>query len=519
MFLFSACSGNPDRTQYISKDAVAVVKVNTMQLGKKIAWEKLVNGSLFKDNRKDTSFNIEKTGIDMLNVFYAYALADQRLTDKMKWMLIIPVKDATKWEAFIKEEFKEASVKKEGDINVVAKEGSVAGWKNNTAIIAFDPGNSGSESVAILTDEIKKAFALPKDQNIGSNKKFDELEKQSHDIAFFLNYELLMENLPQEQVGMAGGIIASQKKYLKDTYIGAGINFDKGKITADAQYFINPATMSLVKNLAPEKIDNEMLKRVPDGQLNGIFSYHFNPQGIKSLIDTLGYTGLANSQLQDMNLSVEEILNAFTGDFLLTAANLRMESKTATYSFGDEVTTQTYSAPNADWLFSAKTKDQAAVGKLLQLVLQMNLFTMKAPDIYESNGIILSVKNGYIAVSNSENIINAFLNNSTPNNWKIPAEVTGNPTGLYADIASSVKVIPADSSASAEEAALMKEGKNMLESMLAYGGKQKDDHLDFHFELNFVNKNENSLSQILDFVQKAKEADRNRKYPETEPAL
>ena len=166
---FSACSGNSERAKYISKDAVAVVKVNTMQLGKKVAWEKLTNGSLFQDSEKDTTFNIEKTGIDMLSVFYAYGLADQRLQDGMKWMLIIPLKDASKWEAFIKEKFKGGTIKKEGDLNIASDDEAVAGWDKKTVIIASGRAKNGSgESAQVLTEEIKKAFALPKDQNITS---------------------------------------------------------------------------------------------------------------------------------------------------------------------------------------------------------------------------------------------------------------------------------------------------------------------------------------------------------------
>lgn len=506
MLLLSACNNSSERVNYIPAEAVAVLKINTLQIGKKVAWESLTSGALFRD--RDSAFDLEKTGIDVVNVFYAYGVADQRLANKMKMVLILPLKDASKWEAFIKKEFPEAAIKKEGDLNFASQDESVAGWDKNTAIVAMDAGGGhGSESMAILTEEVKKAFSLKKEQSIAGNKRFAALEKEAHDVSLFLNYELLMDNVPQAEMGMAGSLMATQRKYVKDTYMAAGMDFDKGKIVADIRYYTNDNSMQMVKNVTPDKIDNEMLKRIPGNQLNGVLAYHINPKGVQSFIDTMGYTGLINSQLEQASLTIEEILNAFTGDIMLAATDFRNEMQTRTYNYDGEEKTTSYSSPTADWLFSMKVKDQNAINKLLQIATSAGSFTQASPDVYISDGIILSVKDGYVAVSNNEKNVLGFIAGTRNANFKIPSEVSDNPYGIYLDIANSVKAIPVDENKDPAQNAVLEDGKKLLENLIAYGGKIKDDHVPFHFELNFQNKNDNSLMQIIKFAEKAKKAD------------
>ncbi len=47
-----------------------------------------------------------------------------------------------------------------------------------------------------------------------------------------------------------------------------------------------------------------------------------------------------------------------------------------------------------------------------------------------------------------------------------------------------------------------------MESVIAYGGKVEGDHSSFHFEINFQNKDENSLMQLINFSKKVMEANK-----------
>jgi hypothetical protein len=519
--ILSACSNSSQRAQHVPAEAVVVFKLNTMQIGKKVAWESLTSGALFRD--KDTTFDIEKTGIDMLNVFYAYGVGDQRLSNKLKMVFVLPLKSADKWESFLKTEFPNATVKQEGDYKFAHQDESVAGWNKNTLIVAIDAGGrSGDETTIILTEEIKKAFALKKDQSIVNNAKFAALEKEAHDVSFFLNYELAMDNIPQAGMSMAGSLLATQRKYLKDSYLAAGLDFDKGKIIADMRYYSNDNTMQLVKSLTPEKVDNDMLKRISGNQLNGVLAYHFNTNGVQALIDTMGYTGLINSQLEQVSLTIDEILGAFTGDLMLAATDVRMENKTQTYNYDGEEISVSNNQPTADFLFAMKIKNQATVNKILQLIAQEGgALSPAGPDMYISDGMLLSVKDGFVSVSNNEKNLQAFINNAGAN-FKIPNEVAENPYSIFIDINKSLAVVPIAEGVSAQQAAVLTEGKNLMEHLIGYGGKINGDHVGFHMELTLQNKNDNSLMQIIKYVEKLKKAEEAEEAVDTyqpEPAI
>ncbi len=69
--------------------------------------------------------------------------------------------------------------------------------------------------------------------------------KENHDLSFWVNYEALAGGLPQGELGDAGSVLASQKKLLKDAFISGGLDFEKGKIVADAKYHFNSTNKAI----------------------------------------------------------------------------------------------------------------------------------------------------------------------------------------------------------------------------------------------------------------------------------
>lgn len=528
LILFSACNKAPEATRYIPKDAIGVVSLNTMGLAKKVAWSALAGSPMFKEmtgKEGDTAkFDIEKTGIEPLTTFFAFGLPDQRLPSKSKFMVILPLKDADKFQAFIKENYPNAKVEQKDKLTFISIDASTCiGFDKKTAIAATasksyerewnDDGTpkvaDNSQHLTILTEEIQKCFALPKDQSIAENKQFASLIKESHDFSFWLNYEALANGLPQEQLGSAGAIMASQKKLLKDAYITGSLDFEKGKIVADAKYHFNNSAKAIVQALASQSDNAELLKKVPGSQLNLMLSYHFNPAGIKTLADTMGMAPLANMALNEMGLNLDDILNAFTGDFLFTISDFTVQTKNLAASVGGSAVKYTSPEPSMKAFLSFKIKDQAAFAKLMQIATGRELLQTTGPDAYLiGSGVYLTKKDDYVAVTNDNGAATAFVSGTTAAKFDIPKEVKSNPYGLYIDIKNSVQSLPLDLLYGKEDTAVFHDGKKLLESVIAYGGKVEGDHSSFHFELNFQNKDENSLLQLINFSQKVMEANK-----------
>jgi len=519
----SSCSSSDSNTKYISKDAIGVLSINTSQLVKKVAINALSGSPIFQDMLKkagsdSAALDIEKTGIDPLNVFYVYGLADQRLSGKSKFMMIVPLKNAANFKAFIKEKFPEAVFSQKDKLNFVKFNANICmGWDEKTAIVSaatpnYDEWNSlpsaaPVDMITIMTEDIEKTFSLDKEQSLASNDKFTKLQKENHDISFWLNYEGFINGMPQEQVGTAGMILASQKNLLKDVYIAGGLDFEKGKIVSDATYYFNSSIKGISEALEPKSISNDLLKRVPGQQMNLMMSYHFNPKGIVKVLETINMLPLATNALQSAGLTLDDVTKAFSGDFLLAVTDFSVASESKSYTMNGVSINQTAPVPSFKASLSFKINDKASFDKIMQLAVNEEMLTSAAPGTYNLGMFATLVTNGeYAAVSNDAAVASAFMQ---PGNSKfdVPSDVKDQPYGFYADIKNSVKSIPLDLIYGKEDTAVFHDGRMLLESISAYGGKIDGDHTKFHFEILFQDKGENSLMQLIRFSQKIAEAE------------
>lgn len=523
LLLLVGCGKKDKSARYISKDAVGIISINTTQLIKKVGLDMLFQSPMFKEMSRSTgadstSFNLEATGIQYLATVYAYALPDQRLSSKSKFMAVIPLKDAGKLAAFIKKQFKEAKVETKDKLTLATLNNNICvGWDKNTLIVAAaPPHNEWSEqdqsysevnNTTILTEEIQKAFAMPEDQSMAGNKNFGDLVKAGHDISFWLNYESLMNNLPQEQLGTPGTIMASQKKLVKDAYMAGGVNFENGKITGDATYYFNPTVKAVAEALEVKSANDDLLKKVQGKQLNLMMSYHINPQGIKTLIDTLGVMPYVAMGLKDYGLTLDDILNAFSGDFLLAVTDFSVATESQSYTLGGSSVNYTKPVPSFKATLSFKVKDKAAFDKLLQAAVGQQILTSSAPNVYTAGFLNLATNGAYAVISNEAAVAGAYL--AAPGNasFPVPSEVKNSPYSFYMDIKNSIQAVPLDLLYGKQDTGVFHDGKNLLEAISAHGGKVKGDHSDFHFEATFVNKKENSLLQLIKFGQKVKKAE------------
>jgi hypothetical protein len=523
--LFVASCGKSDKsTRYISKDAVGVVSINTAQLIKKVGLSMLSGSDILKEMTKgrdagDTaSLNIEAMGIQYLATIYIYAVPDQRLSGRSRFMAVAPLKDAARFGEFIKKNIPEAKHSTKGDLSLAVSGNACIGWDKNTAIIAVSPARSEWEDMApaaaatadagvILSEEVQKAFAMPESESMASNNKFNDLVKAGHDVSFWLNYESLMNSLPQEQIGQAGTIMASQKRLLKDAYVAGGVNFDNGKITGDATYYFNSSVKAIADALEAKSANDDLLKKVQGKQLNLLMSYHINPKGIKTMLDTMGASGFAGLALKEYGLTLDEVLDAFSGDFLLAVTDFSVATESQSYTMGGNSVNYTKPVPSYKASLSFKLKNKAAFDKVLQAAISNQVLTSTAPNTYSAGFLHLITNGEYVALSDQPAVASAYLQ-ATGNDFKVPSEVKNSPFGFFMDIRNSIQAVPLDLLYGKQDTALFHDGRNLLENISAHGGKVNGDHSDFHFEATFVNKEKNSLLQIIEFAQKVAEAEK-----------
>jgi hypothetical protein len=126
----------------------------------------------------------------------------------------------------------------------------------------------------------------------------------------------------------------------------------------------------------------------------------------------------------------------------------------------------------------------------------------------------------YFVIGNEKPYVDQYIANSANNSFDVVSKMSDNPMVIFADLQHFMKGIGQNQYRDSLDNILYNTSLKTWDNVSMWGGKYNDGAVDSHIELNFVDKNTNSLKQINDFfgvaadVQKQKEARWN-----TEPAV
>jgi hypothetical protein len=532
--LFSACSRVPDHAKYIPKDAVAVAGINLKGLGKKIAWNVITGSKLFKEmqkrlpekSAKDAVSGIEKAGIDAMNTFYIYVKTDTRFTGGNRITALVPLSDAGAWEAYVKQTFQNVAIRENGD----RKEASLGdnmyvGWNKNLLIIinVMTAGPNDGDStmtqarpatdLSAISAEMGNAFGVTKENSIVGNKRFTDLDKEGHDLTFFLNYDQLMSQYMSGNMAQKMGVSLSNTLW-KDAGVTAGFDFVKGKITGDMRYYMSPEMKDVCTELGSANIDKDMMDRLPDQNLDLLFALHLSPKGIKGVLEKIGVLGLANIGLSAAGLNADNVLDAFTGDMAIVMNDFSLRTENVRDSFMGQVVVHQNQKPSLSMSYIIKISKKEEFGKLVKLARDNGLQTMGngfVIPIDDKDSVYIVMNDQYMIASNKIANANGFLQGSFKSEKKADApvsQVSGHPMALYVDIRQMLQNIDASIGHSSHDSAMIMESKKLLNNMSLTGGSFNDNAFVYHLDISFSNTDENSIIQLMDYGMKISDADK-----------
>lgn len=527
----SACSKIPDHARYIPKDAVAVISVNLKSLSKKVAWNMITGSKLFKEmqkripekSTKDAMMGIENAGIDALNSFYVYVKNDARFSGGNRVTGLVPLADEAKWEAYMKQVFPQVTIKQNGE----RKEASLGsdmyvGWNKNlliimntmvTAVVADSPGAEMIKpDPAALSAEMDNAFGITKENSVLGNKHFSKLEMDGHDMTFWLNYDQLMTQYSGNMAEKMGMSLSGA--LWKDAAFTAGFDFKKGKITGDMRYYMSDDMKEIGKELGGTNADKEMLERLPSQNMDMLMALHLSPKGVKSLLDKTGLLGLVNVGLSTQGMNVDNVLDAFSGDMAFVMNDFALHIETVTDSFMGQAVVHQNQKPSMSLSYAIKINNKANFEKILKLAKDNGLQPMGnnyVIPIDDKDSVYIMLNDQYLVASNKYIYATGFLGGnfkSQKMNAATAKEIYGHPTAMYMDIQQLFKNIDAGISHSAHDSAMIVESKKLLNSISLSGGNFVDNAFEYHLDINFMNPDENSIIELMDYGMRMSDADK-----------
>ena len=436
VLLISSCKNGNKSGLAIPKDAAFVFHINSSSLSSKLTWEDIKKTNWHKAMKEKTKEedslvqqlvdNPEASGIDIGKDLAFFFKKRGRGGFSM---FQGSIKNASSFEAFAKKMSRAEKTEKDGDWTILkAGNNSVVGWSDSKfAVVSdmpmgdFNPMSRSRERVRFEADSLKIFLkqTMNGDESLFDDDRFANIVKDGKDMHIWFN----LGSIYNDMLGMFSMMKASA--FLEGNVMAASLNFDDGKIAVNAKQFYGKEMTKIMDKFKIKNIDEAMLDRIPFDNVIGVMAMNFDPNGMKEMFKTLGVDGMMNGFLGDMNLSVDEILSAFKGDFVAAVSDFRIIDTVITIPGMDSSKNYSYptSRPDVSFIVAASVNQKSAFDKLLAIVPQTE---KEIPFTYKVN-------NEWFTLSNRPAAVDAFLTGKTTKH-DFAEKIKGHPGGFYLDL-------------------------------------------------------------------------------------
>ncbi|MES2479832.1 MAG: DUF4836 family protein [Bacteroidota bacterium] len=544
LLLLGACHRTPDHAKYIPKNALMVAEVNTKELSKKIAWSMITGSNLWdklrgskskSDSAKQSEFikNMQEAGVDELNTFYAYLKNNGSNDKEACFVALVPLKDAMKWEGFVKKTFTEATIKE----NKKRKEARLsdeiyAGWTNNLLIVvsvqkaeAYNYFEEEPNAEAVVDKEVlmssylESAFNVTKENSLLSDQRFAEFEKHKHDLGFWVNIDAVMSSYGSKNLdAMTGGLSLANTMW-RNSAFSAATNFEKGRIVTEMLMYSSDELKEINKKYAPQNIDEDLVNRIPGKGLDFMMAYRMSPEATQKTIEKMGMLGLANGYLKAQNLSVQEIMEAISGDMVFSMNNYAQQKETLLFDSSDASSAFSNYKTDMDVLFAIKLNKKEAFRKILNIAVELQMLEQIKDGVFRMKSIssgpdssVIMVNDRFAVFANKPQLAYVYLNSPLPKQppLLVKEHIYKQPFALFFDYSSWAKRTGAVMANNAADTLVYNASLKTFENFVFNGGSLKDNVYKYSMSINFVNKKESSLIQLFDFGKVLQEAQEMR---------
>lgn len=489
----SSCSKSNKEGRYIPNAASFVVHLNGKSLSSKLPWEEIKQSELFKKAYSDSSIsafmksvldNPENSGIDIQNDILIFGMED---SSGGYTSVQGTIKDETKYTQFNKQVSENATSSESDGIHFSTNQKFTTAWNKDKFVVVMNGNNRRKMPFDYLDSNrtyapplpprdmlpiAKYIFNLKETNSLGKEEKFTELMKSTGDIHFWINTEIIAAGAMGTQA-MGPMSMFNMNKLYQGSRLTGTVNFENGKITADFKSYSNKEMSELMDKYSGDKINTEMVKRIPSQNLAALFILNFKPEGIRAYLKLLGLDGFANMNAPMFGASIDDLIKAMKGDLLIAATDIKQDS---------------IGKPDVSFILATSVADRQAFDKLKKV--GEKLIAEKMGNV-EGQSIFQNMNEKYFAVGNKKQSVDQYISSAGNSNFDFTEKFSSGPFGAYINFQYILKSLaPAmakDSAGAAIHAASLKMWDNLQGYKL--GDMQ-------HVEINLMDKNTNSLKQM-----------------------
>ena len=514
LFLFTSCSSVDKNAPLVPKDAAFTLHLNTNSLSSKLSWEEIRKTNWFNEatSRQDDSLTKKiledpaNSGMDTKGGFFVFARREANGTGYVGFTGYI--KDAAAFETFNKKVSKAQEMSSDDDLKTIrfGDKGSVS-WNADKFLYLlqsnFSPRFRKDSTLDFqeapkveLGSVAHRIFHYKKDSLLVDDDRFAKLMKDEGDVHFWSN----AESLSMDNPGLGFLSLLRTEVYFRETVTAATLSFDKGKIAIHAKTYSNKEMEEVMKKYTGESLNANYIQRIPSDNVIGVLAANYKPEGLKQLLKLGGLDGLANSFLGKYDLTLDQVVEASKGDFLLTVTDVGIKKKMV--SLGQGMDSLPINSPTADVLLSMSVKNKAPFERL----------AAEAQKLSESgelpSGFVYKIDKDLFVAGTSGAMVDQYLAGGNKN-FPFLSRISGHPMAVYLDL-NRLMTSFNDKVKDSASNGLYSASVAMWKDVIMTGGEFKDNAIVQDVEINLVDQNTNSLQQLNTYVDKLSS---NRKRP------
>ena len=512
IIFFSSCHKSlPKQTLYIPQDATFVLGMDPKSLAGKLSGSGMSMDSLFKtfgDTDVTSKLGIKSwddlksSGLDWESEFFFFVNSGNSVMNgqSTSTALVAAMKDEGDFASFLKKSYAEVVIKKDNNYSyAILKYGFVVGWNSDVAILSnvFNYNSINKNDGAASQKQLAALFAQKEDASVASVSRFKELVTQKADMLFWTNFNSAVSSVPF--IGMT-----KASDLLKDSYSAGTIDFEDGKAVFNSKYYTGKDLGDIFSKYAGPTVNMNMVDRYPS-PLTSYSLFSFNPQIIQAIITYIGIDGTVNQFLQQVGLSMDDILKAFKGDFGVMVSDFGVKSKPNEFSPGDSIKTTT-----AKGIVDVAIGDKKSYDKVIAALASKGIVSMQNGQytFVSSNGFAMSVDDKDLILSSDSVLLQQYKAGNMGKS-AVPSDIVsktkGSSTVFYIDIAGMLKNI---SVSTPESMAMLSQALQTFKNFIATSENFNGTSVSGTAELNTINDKENSLVSILKLASQAAKSHR-----------